>query len=220
MGLATSFALLSGAGAVSFITWPRPIDIGRVPTTNPVPAVALSAAASRVPSTHRSTAKHPTLVPLVSTTSGPLSPERLLIPSLGVDARVADVTVSPSGALGVPTNPKVVGWWRGGPDPGSVRGTAVIDGHVDTVAKAGALFHVDQLRPGDQLGVVGSTGVLAFQVDAVRQYAKATLPARQVFDRAVAGRLVLVTCGGHFDQARHSYDDNLVVYATALPGAG
>ena len=50
-----------------------------------------------------------------------------------------------------------------------------------------------------------------YTVAAVRAYAKADLPA-EVFDRAGAPRLVLISCGGPFDRARRSYRDNIVVY--------
>ena len=45
------------------------------------------------------------------------------------------------------------------------------------------------------------------------RYAKASLPAADVFARDVEPRLVLVTCGGAFDPATRHYADNVVAYA-------
>ena len=55
-----------------------------------------------------------------------------------------------------------------------------------------------------------STG---YTVMARRSYAKTSLPVAEVFATAVSPRLVLLTCGGAFDQATHHYADNIVVYA-------
>ena len=39
------------------------------------------------------------------------------------------------------------------------------------------------------------------------------MPRRTVFGPSSRNRLRLVTCGGHFNDATGSYDDNVVVYA-------
>jgi hypothetical protein len=52
----------------------------------------------------------------------------------------------------------------------------------------------------------GST-ILAGHVDSASEGLGEVLGARGV------PRLVLITCGGPFDQVRHGYRDNLVVYA-------
>ena len=46
-----------------------------------------------------------------------------------------------------------------------------------------------------------------------RRVPKMSLDQLGLFARAGAPRLVLVTCGGAFDPARHSYEDNVVVQA-------
>ncbi len=152
--------------------------------------------------------------------SGPIRPVRLIVPAAGVDAPVVTVPVSRAGSLGVPDDPAILGWWAGGPEPGSARGTAVIDGHVDSEGYGlGALFRVGHVAPGQTLAVTGTAGSEVFTVDAVRQLSKASLSAAGVFDQKVGGRLVVVTCGGPFDTVTHTYRDNIVVYATPAPAA-
>ena len=69
-----------------------------------------------------------------------IKPVRIELPTLGVGAPVVPVAVSRDGALAVPENPHVVGWWAGGGE------ALVLDGHVDTAAAGpGALFHLVDL---------------------------------------------------------------------------
>jgi hypothetical protein len=129
---------------------------------------------------------------------------------MGVDA---------SGSLGVPTNPAILGWWAAGPPLGAPRGTAVIDGHVDTAVDGpGALFNLRRLHPGDQIIVAGTGKTEHFQLVALREYPKASLPSSGVFDQTVAGRLAIVTCGGPFNAKTRHYRDNIVAYAIPDPG--
>jgi hypothetical protein len=151
-------------------------------------------------------------------TASPRPPLRLRVPALAVDAPVVDVDVGADGRLGVPDDPRVVGWWRGGARPGAPAGSVVLDGHADTRADGpGALFELGRLRPGHQVFLRAATGELSFVVVAIRRYPKAELP-REVFDQAGPPRLVLISCGGQFDRRTRHYADNVVVYA--LPGTG
>jgi sortase family protein len=135
-----------------------------------------------------------------------IKPVRIELPSLGVGAPIVPVAVSRDGALAVPENPQVVGWWSGGGEP------LVLDGHVDTAAAGpGAFFHLVDLTAGDTVGLTGADGAEhRFRVTEVRDYPKPTLPS-EVF--RPAARLVIITCGGHFDRRTLQYVDNIVAYA-------
>jgi hypothetical protein len=142
------------------------------------------------------------------------APRRLQIHALGVNAPVHPVDVAAGGALGVPDDPKVVGWWRGSAMPGQPRGTVVLDGHVDSArAGTGAFFELAHLGPGRQVVVTTTAGTTTYVVAARAVYVKRNLP-RQVFDQSGPPRLVLLTCGGPFNRRTHHYDDNVVVFAT------
>ena len=101
------------------------------------------------------------------------------------------------------------------------RGTAVLAGHVDSRTQGrGALYELRDLAIGDPVEVVLADGtVQRWRVTAVRQYPKATLPYDEVFTRAGAPRLALITCGGEFDRTERSYLDNIVAYAEPDPSA-
>jgi len=153
-----------------------------------------------------------------------LPPVRLRVAAIGVDAVVVPVGVDPGGALAVPVDPAVVGWWSAGARPGATTGSVVLDGHVDTSADGpGALFHLADMRRGDTVVLETGAGSSRYVVGAVRRYRKDRLPA-EVFDTAGPPRLVLISCGGSFDRQRRSYSDNVVVFAVpsgaAVPVSG
>jgi hypothetical protein len=149
-----------------------------------------------------------------------LSPNRVEIPRLDEQAPIVKVGTMPDGQLEVPTDPRVVGWWSPGAKPGAKKGTAIFAGHINYSGVTGALAEIGTLNPGDTVLVFGrhhSTQTeLTFAVTGVRTYHKTGLPYRQIFDQQVAGRLVLVTCGGPFDSRTGHYLDNIVVYATPV----
>jgi hypothetical protein len=190
--LAVGLALMVTAGIIAWTNWPRPVHVGTVPQTF-APA----------------TGKDSQTVAQVA-----LEPQYLKIPALHVNAPIEPVGIDPAGSLGVPDSPAVVGWWAGGPRPGSAVGTAVIDGHVDTAAYGpGALFNLRSLQPGDEIVVEGTAKSVHFRVAALREYDKASLPTSDIFSQSVSGRLVIVTCGGAFDHITRHYRDNIVAYA-------
>ena len=72
-------------------------------------------------------------------TPTPSPPTAIRIPALGVRAAVVPV-LAPGGALDVPADPQVIGWWSAGPRPGSAAGTVVLAGHVDTAERGLGAF--------------------------------------------------------------------------------
>jgi hypothetical protein len=51
-------------------------------------------------------------------------------------------------------------------------------------------------------------------VRKVDQISKARFPTEEVYGTTAGPELRLITCGGRFDRAAHSYVDNIIVYAT------
>lgn len=142
------------------------------------------------------------------------SPYRLQIPSLDVDAPIVSVDVDDDGVLGVPLDPAAIGWWAGGPVPGSVRGTTILAGHVNTATRGpGALKDLETLQPGDDIVVAGwAAEPVTFDVEHVVRYPRTAVPPA-AFDQARRGRLAIVSCS-ELDAATGTYLDNLIVYAS------
>jgi hypothetical protein len=154
-------------------------------------------------------APHPRRLAATATT-----PAWIGLPTLGVNAPIVPVAVDRGGALGVPDDPRVVGWWAAGGGLTDSGGALVLDGHVDTAAEGpGALFRLADLVAGDAITLTASDGVLqSFRVTAVRPYPKPSLPP-DVFAASATQRLVIITCGGHFNRSTRQYVDNVVAYA-------
>jgi LPXTG-site transpeptidase (sortase) family protein len=119
--------------------------------------------------------------------------------------------------LGVSPDIHHTGWWADGASPGDKEGAILIAGHVDSAkAGAGAFFHVKDAKPGDRVEIATAGGrTFTYKVSTVKSYRKADLPT-DVWSKKGRARLVLVTCGGPFDQKLSHYRDNIVL--TAYPG--
>jgi hypothetical protein len=146
-----------------------------------------------------------------------LAPNRVQIPRLAVTAPIINVGTTPTGALDVPLDPKTVGWWSPGARPGAKKGTAILAGHINYAGVEGALANIGSLNPGDDVFVwglnKGKEQRLHFVITGVRTYDKEGLPYKEIFNQNIAGRLILVTCGGPFDAQTGNYLDNIVAYA-------
>ncbi|GAA5766976.1 hypothetical protein Aros01_03477 [Streptosporangium roseum] len=143
-----------------------------------------------------------------------------MIPRIGVNAPLVVLGLEGDGALAVPPldHADVAGWYGGGPTPGEP-GSAVIVGHLDTRTGPAVFARLDELRPGDSIGVARGDGTVAlFAVERLEQAPKDRFPAERVYGPTGGRRLRLVTCGGSFDQARRSYDDNIIVHALYRAG--
>jgi sortase (surface protein transpeptidase) len=147
----------------------------------------------------------------------PAQPTALHLPSIGVDAVVVPVGVQDDGQVEVPRDVATAGWYRFGPLPGAAAGSAVIVGHVDEADQGpGAFATLGDLQPGDRISVDDANGATrSWTVLAREQWSKGEVPLDRLFDRAGAPRLVLLTCGGQFDEATLGYDDNIAI--TAVP---
>jgi hypothetical protein len=145
-------------------------------------------------------------------------PVRLTIPRLHVSTGLVRLGLDPNGAIQVPRDPAVPGWYVLGPTPGAL-GPAVIAGHVTWNGAPGVFFRLSTLRPGDLVSVRRIDGRTAvFTVREVARFAKTHFPTRRVFGATHRAALRLVTCGGTYDGRAHRYLDNVVVFA-ALSGA-
>ncbi|MGN6783329.1 MAG: class F sortase [Marmoricola sp.] len=142
-------------------------------------------------------------------------PRRVVVPTLGVDARVVPISGA-TGTLLPPSDARTIGWWREGRMPGAAVGSAVLTGH--TVHTGGGAFdQLGRLRSRATVLVRTDRGWIRYAVTSSATYDKARLArdAATLFARSGPGRLVLVTCS-RFDG--HEYLANTVVTAEPLSG--
>src|SRR5689334_11255756 len=66
-------------------------------------------------------------------------PDRIIIPKIGVNAKVEQVGITFKGNMSTPKSFFDVGWYKYGTIPGNL-GSAVIDGHVDNGFEMAGVF--------------------------------------------------------------------------------
>jgi LPXTG-site transpeptidase (sortase) family protein len=146
--------------------------------------------------------------------SGPPPPGRLIIRTIGVNARVVGVTTDKQGNMGVTTTSYDVGWYSPGVVPGQP-GDAVIDGHLDWYDTSRAVFYnLKSVGMGDDIEVQRLDGVTHhFRVTSVKTVAyNAQVPG--LFANSGAPRLTLITCGGPWNQKLGQYLQRVIVDAS------
>lgn len=145
-------------------------------------------------------------------------PQKLLIPSISVAATIQSVGLAANGRMGIPTNFTDVAWYWPGPKPGE-RGSAVIDGHLDSAHDKNAVFmNLSKLKINDEIDVVDKSGQkIKFRVTDTEIYDDQNAPLGKIFDRTGStARLNLITCDGVWNQATKNYSGRLVVYAVRV----
>lgn len=141
-------------------------------------------------------------------------PTRVRLASLDIDVETIPLGLRDDGALEVPEDPHVAGWWTGGADPGE-RGPAVIVGHVDSHRGPGAFYGLGDVAQGERATIQREDGTAVhFVVDRVETHPKDEFPTAAVYGETEAPTLRLVTCAGEFDPHERSYEDNVVVFLT------
>jgi sortase (surface protein transpeptidase) len=119
--------------------------------------------------------------------------------------------------LDPPEDPHLVGWWIASALPGSSQGSTVLVGHVDSAqAGLGAFGPLSAVTPGTTVSLSDGVTSTDYRVTSLQYLEKGTgLPA-ELFARSGPPRLVLITCGGEFDEDTGSYEENVVVTATPV----
>ncbi len=141
-------------------------------------------------------------------------PVRVAVVSVGIDALVIDLGLDPTGAVAAPTDFDTAGWYTGSAQPGQP-GPAVLAGHVDSTDGPAAFYRLRDVAIGEEVIVHREDGsIVTFRVAKVEQYPKDVVPADALYGPTPGAELRLITCGGDFDRAARSYEDNIVVYAT------
>jgi sortase (surface protein transpeptidase) len=144
------------------------------------------------------------------------NPIRVVIPAIGVNARVVPLGLNRDHTMQVPRNRADAGWFRPGPEPGEA-GPAVIAGHLATVMGPGVFAHLSKLRRGSLIEVRlrgGST--VTFVARSMIRVAKNRFPTRRVYGLTTQPTLRLITCAGKLNPATGHHSDNYIVFATLL----
>ncbi|MFI5498515.1 class F sortase [Nocardia asteroides] len=144
------------------------------------------------------------------------APTRLTIPQIGLDTGLTRSGTTATGSLAAPADFASASWFEQGASPGE-RGSAVLLGHVDSVAGPAVFFRLGELSAGAQIEVTRADGRTArFVVDRTETVDKTAFPTDRVFADDGTARLRLITCGGSFDSAQGRYLANVIISATLV----
>lgn len=234
LGACAPAETMSGASASGTRT---PVS---APATEPAPATAV--AQTQVPTTVAPTTPVPPTATEVPPTEVPLSPLAALVQPLAPAALASELAIAEEPtrtvvslsipAIGVTSAPIIpvgvnaddlsfevppaseVGWYKHGPQPGAVTGSAVLAAHIAFDGEDGVFRHLDDVEAGDEIIVTWSDGTTdSFTAGGTETYDKTELPD-SLWAEDGGPQLVLITCGGVFNRSRSSYESNVVVVAT------
>jgi sortase (surface protein transpeptidase) len=149
-----------------------------------------------------------------STTTPPgvtVHPVRIQISDIHVDAPVQELGLTSTGALAVPTQTNQAGWYTGSVVPGQL-GPSVIAGHLDTTSGPAVFYDLHELKDGDEISILLSTGTtVSYHVTGMQSDPKLQFPTAEVYGPSPDGELRLITCTGSLVDG--SYLDNYIVFA-------
>lgn len=144
-----------------------------------------------------------------------ITPEKLSIPSIEVEAEVTHLGVTDSGEMAVPDNGDELSWFSPGYRPGQ-RGRAVIAGHVDDLDGPAVFWDLTELEPGDEILISGDDRELKFKVHTMESVPLDLADVDSVFGYHSSPELVLITCSGTYDYDRGTREERLIVYASLV----
>lgn len=151
-------------------------------------------------------------------TVAPNLPRVIRIDTLGVEARVLRVGVTTDNAIDTPKNSNDAGWYDGSAKPGEA-GAMIINAHYSGLTKPGIFHGLEKLKSGAIISIEKGDGkILRYAVDKIEK-----LPAKEVqMDQLFVSRkpnvqsLNLITCSGNFDPKTQTYDQRVIVHASAV----
>ena len=153
-------------------------------------------------------------------------PVTVIVESHRVRAAVLASPLNADGSLYVPPDPRAVSWASDDVGPGSSYGTTMLVGHVNYRGVEGVFSDLADYRVGQVITVGLADGRRL-------KYAVAAPPievnkdqvgprGQELFDQSSSyglagkpksGRLLLLSCGGAFDNRTGHYESNIFVYA-------
>lgn len=198
-----------GRAARTLSSAPLPPGLSPVPTSNP---------ASR-------TSRGPALLPAV-VPDAPGVPVSVIVTSHRVDAAVSADPFNPDSSLYVPPDPRAVSWASQDVGPGGSYGTTILVGHINYRGVPGVFSDLADYRVGQVITVVLADGRrmnYAVAAPPIEVNKDQVGPRRQeLFDQSSSyglagqpksGRLLLLSCGGAFDNRTGHYESNIFVFA-------
>jgi Sortase domain len=211
-----SYFLGHGRTGATLSSASLPSDLS--PSVTPVPTTPRAQAAA---GTVRDQAAAGTVV-----ADKPGVPVELIVAGHKIRTAVSADRLNTDGSLYVPADPRAVSWASQDVGPGSAYGTTILVGHVNYAGVPGVFSDLARYKVGTAITVRLADGrnlryvVAAPPIEVDKDQVG---PRRaELFDqshsygpagRPRSGRLLLLSCGGTFDNRTGHYESNIFVYA-------
>jgi LPXTG-site transpeptidase (sortase) family protein len=145
-------------------------------------------------------------------------PQRLVVPSIGVDAPVVVLGLDGDGAMLAPEGPDPVAWYDFSPTPGNA-GNTVFSGHRDwRTGVTGVFWRLGELVPGDRISVMLVDGrSVDYDVLLSVLMGPEDMPIGDVVGQTDVELITLITCEGVFNPRSREYNLRRVVWAQRAP---
>jgi len=142
------------------------------------------------------------------------NPVAISIPAIGVDAPVIRLGLNPDQTIEVPQDFADTGWFEPGPEPGE-QGSAVIVGHLESLAGPGVFHRLRELRAGQVITIRLQDGsTVRYVADSMTRVTKNRFPTDRVYAQTKLPTLRLVTCAGDMNPSTGYHPDNYIVFAS------
>ncbi|MCT4782356.1 MULTISPECIES: class F sortase [Exiguobacterium] len=141
-------------------------------------------------------------------------PERLLIPSLDVDAIIEPVGKDRLDRMDTPDDVNAVGWYQYGARAGAI-GNVVLSGHLDDLQGPAIFSELATLQLGETVTLRRNEQVARYEVVSLERYRTEDVPLASIFAATQSERLQLITCAGPYDP-EHGYRDRIIVTAKLI----
>jgi LPXTG-site transpeptidase (sortase) family protein len=141
------------------------------------------------------------------------TPVKLDIPSIGVEAKIVEVSFDKeTEEILVPDDAREVGWYKFSPPPGD-NGSTILNAHYDTPTGAPAIFYnIEQVQVGEVFKIINDQNKeLTYRVRAVRKLPLVGFPTELIYGARDHSQVTLITCAGVFDPATQLYSHRLAV---------
>lgn len=142
---------------------------------------------------------------------GEFAGERLIIPSIGVDAPFSVKTVPGSGQMPDPNGPEDVVWYDFSQWPGlgglpEKGGNVILSGHVDYINYGPAVFwDLSDLNPGDIVTIRMQDGSeVSYAIEFNKYVAGSTSLWDQIVQATADESITLITCTGEFSAGEYN----------------
>lgn len=151
---------------------------------------------------------------VASYTVAPNLPRYLMIPKLGLKARVLSVGTTKTGALETPNNVYDTAWYNKSAQPGEP-GAMLIDGHVSSWTAHGVFYGIKNLSTGDVVKIQRGDGTtFTYKVVKSQVYSASDVDMSAAMEPVVAGHngLNLITCTGDVIPGTSEFNKRIVVF--------